>query len=367
MKEKLKLWIQSTDICLRDKKYAYITYNSFEEFYNEVFYNKNSWMNLETREKFKATYLKLEDQDILNYMKENHIGMVAFDERDYPAVLRNFSDCPFGLFYKGDISIINSKKNLSVVGSRRCTRYGIDATEHIINQLRSYDLNIISGMAKGIDGAAHKSAMKNGLKTIAVLGSGVDVVYPKENKNLYDEIINEGGCVISEFPLGTSPVSYNFPIRNRIISALGEGLLVIEGGEKSGTLITVGTALTQGKGVVVVPGSIFSIESRGTNKLIHEGATPYNGIDDILDLLNISAVSINNNSNNKEMGNENSLKSKLDRIIDDNPIHIDNIIKLADIDINQLYKLLFELQAKKEILCLSGNFYVRINVKRNIN
>ncbi|MDU4889051.1 MAG: DNA-processing protein DprA [Clostridium sp.] len=362
MKEKLRLWIQNSEVGILDKKYAYITHDSFDEFYNEVFYNKNSWMNLKVREKFKTAYFRMEELDLISYMKENHIGMVTFDEEYYPAVLRDFRDCPFGVFYRGDISIINSKKNLSVVGSRRCTRYGIDATEHIIKQLKGYDLNIISGMARGIDSVAHVSAMKNGLKTIAVLGSGIDVVYPKENKKLYDEIISEGGCVISEFSLGTSPISSNFPIRNRIISGLGDGLLVIEGGEKSGTLITVGTALSQGKSIVVVPGSIFSLESRGTNRLISEGATLYMGINDILDLLNISAISINNN---KEMFSENKQKNKLEGIIDDNPIHIDNIIKLTDIDINQLYKLLFELQAKKEILCLSGNFYVRINGKKN--
>ncbi len=362
MKEKLKLWLLNTEISILNKKYLYITYNSSKELYDEVFYAYNAWPTEGVREKLRASYATMENENLLGYIKENNIGMVVFNEESYPESLIYYSDCPFGMFYKGDISIINENKNLSVVGSRHCTRYGSDAADYIVSELRHYDINIVSGMAKGIDSVAHRSAIKNNLKTVAVLGSGIDVIYPKENKNLYGEILNEGGCILSEFPLGTKPLSSNFPIRNRIISGICKGLLIIEGGEKSGTLITAGTALDQGKDIVVVPGSIFSLESRGTNKLIRDGATIFNEMQDILDLLNIYSISINNN---KEIGIKNPLESKLCSIIDDNPIHIDNIIKLTHIDINQLYKLLFELQAKKEILCLSGNFYVRVNKMKN--
>ncbi|HAK43152.1 MAG TPA: DNA-protecting protein DprA, partial [Clostridium sp.] len=131
--------------------------------------------------------------------------------------------------------------------SRRCSRYGIDVTNNIVGQLNSYEINIISGMAKGIDSIAHKAAINNNINTVAVLGSGIDVIYPKENYRLYNEILENGGCIISEFPLGTPPLSRNFPMRNRIISGMCELLIVTEGGEKSGTLITVGAALEQGK------------------------------------------------------------------------------------------------------------------------
>lgn len=358
MKDKLKLWLLNTEISLLNKKYIYITYNSSKELYDEVFYANNSWITESDREKLRRSYGFLENENLLGYIKDNNIGMVIFNEENYPQSLIYYSDCPFGMFFKGDISIINKNKNLSVVGSRNCTRYGSDATDYIIYELRHYEINIVSGLGRGIDSAAHRSAIKNKLKTVAILGCGINVVYPKENKNLYEQIINEGGCIFSEFPLGTKPLSLNFPIRNRIISGMSDGVLIIEGGEKSGTLITAGAALNQGKDIVVVPGSIFSLESKGTNKLIGDGARIFNNIQDILDLLNIYSVSINNN---REISIKNPLESKLCNIINDNPIHIDNIIKLTHIDINQLYKLLFELQAKKEILCLSGNFYVRVN------
>jgi len=227
-----------------------------------------------------------------------------------------------------------------------------------VGQLNSYEINIISGMAKGIDSIAHKAAINNNINTVAVLGSGIDVIYPKENYRLYHEILENGGCIISEFPLGTPPLSRNFPMRNRIISGMCELLIVTEGGEKSGTLITVGAALEQGKNVIAVPGSIFSSESKGTNKLIRDGAYIYTDIEDVLSLLNISRISMDNKSISTV---KSKLEEKIYKIIDDNPIHIDKIIKLVDIDINQLYKLLFELQVKEEILCLGGNFYVRIN------
>lgn len=363
MKEKLKLWLLNTDISVLNKKYIYITYNSCKELYHEVFYKGKSWIIDGVREKLRKSYAEIENENIFDYLKVKNIGMVIFDEENYPRNLINYSDCPFGMFYRGDISIINNNINLSVVGSRRCTRYGIDVTNYILGELKEYEINIVSGMAKGIDSASHKYALENSLKTVAILGSGIDVIYPKENKKLYEQIINDGGCVLSEFPLGTKPISCNFPMRNRIISGIGNGLLIIEGGDKSGTLITAGTALDQGKGIVVVPGSIFSLESVGTNKLIRDGATPFTEIKDILDLLNISATSINNN---KETPIKSTFENELTSIIDDNPIHIDRIIKLTHIDINQLYKLLFELQAKKEILCLSGNFYVRINKMKGI-
>ena len=360
MNKMLKLWIHNTKISNLHKKYIYNTIKSFDELFYEVFNAQKSQLTVIDKDKLKNTYEQIEND--FSYLKNNEIGLVTIDDNDYPKDLLNYSDCPFGLFYKGNISILNKKRNLSVVGSRRCTRYGVDVTNYIVGKLKGYDINIVSGLAKGIDTVSHRSAIINELTTVGILGCGIDVVYPKENKKLYDDIVSNGGCILSEFPLGTKPLSYNFPIRNRIISGVGDVILIVEGGEKSGTLITARTALDQGKDIVVVPGSIFSLESKGTNKLIRDGAIPFIDMEDILDLLNISAITINNN---KEEDIKSTLENKLIEIIDDNPIHIDNIIKLTHIDINQLYKLLFELQVKKEILCLSGNFYVRINKMNN--
>ena len=354
----LKLWLINTEISNNMKKCIYYKYDNLETLRDVVFNDNITLLPEKFIEKLRRSYRKIEELDALEYKPLKDISICTMDDADYPKSLLEYDDAPFGMFYKGDISRLNEKKNTSIVGSRRCSRYGIDVTNNIVGQLNSYEINIISGMAKGIDSIAHKAAINNNINTVAVLGSGIDVIYPKENYRLYNEILENGGCIISEFPLGTPPLSRNFPMRNRIISGMCELLIVTEGGEKSGTLITVGAALEQGKNVIVVPGSIFSSESKGTNKLIRDGAYIYTDIEDVLNLLNISRISMDNKS---ILTVKSELEEKIYRIIDDNPIHIDKIIKLVDIDINQLYKLLFELQVKEEILCLGGNFYVRIN------
>lgn len=358
MVDLFKLWIITTEVSNNMKKYVYDEYHDFDTLRKMVINDNMTLLPKKIVEKFQKAYIKIEElaAEECKSIKDMHICTIY--DIDYPISLLQYEDAPFGIFYKGNISTVNEKKNISIVGSRKCSRYGIDVTNSMVEQLSPYEINIVSGMAKGIDSVAHRTAIKNNINTIAVLGSGIDVIYPKENYRLYHEILEKGGCIISEFPLGTPPLSRNFPMRNRIISGMCELLVVTEGGEKSGTLITVGAALEQGKNIIVVPGSIFSSESKGTNKLIKDGAYVYTDIEDVLNLLNISRVSIDNK-------NITTVKSKLEekiyQVIDDNPIHIDKIIKLVDVDINRLYKLLFELQVKEEILCLSGNFYVRIN------
>ncbi|WP_346928399.1 DNA-processing protein DprA [Clostridium sp.] len=358
MVDLFKLWIITTEVSNNIKKCIYHEYNDFDTLRKIVFNDNMTLLPEKIIEKFQKSYIKIEELASQEYKPLKDINICTINDVDYPKSLLQYDDAPFGMFYKGNISMINEKKNISIVGSRKCSRYGIDVTNSMVEQLSPYEINIVSGMAKGIDSVAHKAAIKNKINTVAVLGSGIDVIYPKENYRLYHEILEKDGCIISEFPLGTPPLSRNFPMRNRIISGICELLIVTEGGEKSGTLITVGAALEQGKNIIVVPGSIFSSESKGTNKLIKDGAYVYTDIEDVLNLLNISRVWMDNRSIT-------TVKSKLEeriyQIIDDNPIHIDKIIKLVDIDINRLYKLLFELQVKEEILCLSGNFYVRIN------
>lgn len=353
-----KLWIIITEVSNNMKKYVYNEYCDFDTLRKMVINDNMTLLPKKIVEKFQKSYIKIEELAAEECKSIKDIHICTMYDIDYPISLLQYEDAPFGIFYKGNISMINEKKNISIVGSRKCSRYGIDVTNSMVEQLSPYEINIVSGMAKGIDSVAHRAAIKNNINTIAVLGSGIDVIYPKENYRLYHEILEKCGCIISEFPLGTPPLSRNFPMRNRIISGMCELLVVTEGGEKSGTLITVGAALEQGKNIIVVPGSIFSSESKGTNKLIKDGAYVYTDIEDVLNLLNISRVYMDNK-------NITTVKSKLEeriyQVIDDNPIHIDKIIKLVDVDINRLYKLLFELQVKEEILCLSGNFYVRIN------
>ena len=206
----------------------------------------------------------------IKYMKENNIKIININEREYPQALKKIYDPPISLYVKGNIKKLNNK-NIGIVGCRECTTYGKKSAEYFAYNLSKQNINIVSGLAKGIDSYAHLGSLNTG-NTIAVLGNGLDMIYPKENLELANEIIKRGGTIISEYPCGTKPDKMKFPARNRIISGISSGIIVIEAKEKSGTLITVDFALEQGRDVFVVPGNINSINSVGTNDLIKQGA-----------------------------------------------------------------------------------------------
>ena len=241
----------------------------------------------------------------IKYMKENNINIIHIYEESYPQILKEIYDPPISLYIKGNKEILNNK-NIGIVGCRECTDYGKKAAKYFAYNLAKENINIVSGLAKGVDSFAHLGCLstykenqncgknnnrcgkqnsnyerndnncgkqKNNCgKTIAVVGNGLDMVYPKENIELANEIIKSGGAIISEYPCGTKPDKMNFPARNRIISGISSGIIVVEAKEKSGTLITVDFALEQGRDVFVVPGNINSINSVGTNDLIKQGA-----------------------------------------------------------------------------------------------
>ena len=206
----------------------------------------------------------------IKYMKENNIKIININEREYPQALKEIYDPPISLYVRGNIEKLNNK-NIGIVGCRECTTYGKKSAEYFAYNLSKQNINIVSGLAKGIDSYAHLGSLNTG-NTIAVLGNGLDMIYPKENLELANEIVKRGGTIISEYPCGTKPDKMKFPARNRIISGISSGIIVIEAKEKSGTLITVDFALEQGRDVFVVPGNINSINSVGTNDLIKQGA-----------------------------------------------------------------------------------------------
>ena len=192
-------------------------------------------------------------EQYVEYMEKYQIGIITILEKDYPKKLKNIYDPPIVLYYKGNRKLVSSNKIIGIVGCRNCSIYGEEVSKKFAQDLAKEEVCIISGMAKGIDSAAHIGALREKGKTIAVLGSGLDRVYPSENIKLYNEIIKNGGLILSEYVIGTNANRMNFPARNRIISGLSDGLLVVEAKEKSGTLITVDFALEQGKDVFVVP------------------------------------------------------------------------------------------------------------------
>lgn len=222
---------------------------------------------------------------LIEYLEKKKIRIVTKYDEEYPNKLRNVSNQPYVLYSKGDLSKLNTSAiGISVVGARKATSYGKWVTENIVRELSEKGISIISGMAYGIDSIAHRVSLDKGEYTVAVLGSGIDVIYPAKNKKLYYDI-EEKGCILSEFAPGTKPMGYNFPLRNRIISGLGDGVLVVEAGIKSGSLITATCGAEQGKEVFAVPGNIDSIYSKGTNRLIRDGAKIVTEANDIFEEL----------------------------------------------------------------------------------
>jgi DNA processing protein len=216
-------------------------------------------------------------------LEKKGIKAVSFYESSYPEMLREIEDAPIIIYLKGDIQP-QDRYAIAIVGSRKPTYYGESVAENISEELASMGFTIVSGMARGIDGLSHKGALSAGGRTIAVLGSGLDVPYPPENKMLMDKIASSG-CVISEFPPGTPPDKENFPRRNRLISGLSLGTLIIEATSESGSLITARYALEQGREVFAVPGNITSSTSEGTNELIKKGAILTRKAEDVIEEL----------------------------------------------------------------------------------
>ena len=214
-------------------------------------------------------------------LDKNKIKLIRIGDNNYPEKLKNIYAYPQNLYLIGNEKLLNCK-SIAIIGCRNCTKYGIENALKFGYELAKNDICIISGLARGIDTYSHIGALKAKGKTLAVLGCGLDIIYPPENLNLYKQILENGGAILTEYPLGANPEKDHFPARNRIISGLSDGVLVIEAKKRSGTLITVNYALEQGKDVYAIPGNISNINSYGTNELIKEGAIPATSVEDIL-------------------------------------------------------------------------------------
>lgn len=300
--------------------------------------------------KFDKKEMFIRAKAISVWMKENNVHIITIDEEIYPEILRQIDEVPYGLFYKGDISLLKDRI-VAIIGSRNCSNYGIEVTKVLTKELNSYNITIISGGAKGIDTVAHKTTLETNGRTIVVLGCGIDIVYPAQNSILFKKIA-ETGLILSEFPPGTKPFSYNFPRRNRIISGLSEAVIVAEAAEKSGSLITANFAADQGKEVMVVPGSIFLKGCRGCNLLIKDGANVISSLEDLRNELGLYK--------GENVGILSPVKKKILSIINQEPVHIDELVNKSYIDREDLFKVLFEMQIGKEIIFLPGDYYARV-------
>jgi DNA processing protein len=291
----------------------------------------------------------------------NKLGgrIVTLWDKEYPPLLRKIYDPPVFIFVLGKIKEVDSRA-IAVVGTRHPTPYGHSVVENLTRDLAQHNITIASGLARGVDTIAHSTALKYKTRTVAVIGSGLDVPYPPENKKLLDRIAEEG-AVISEFPMGTKPDAPNFPRRNRIISGLSLGVVVIESADDGGALITATTALDQNREVFAVPGNITEKRSSGTNKLIRDGrAKLITCVQDIYDELALQLHFSFNQANVQPQSDLTPAEQSLFRLLSDEPIHIDILAEQADISSSDALVTLLSLEFKGVIRQLPGKLFVRL-------
>jgi len=280
--------------------------------------------------------------------------VLTWNDPTYPTRLLNIYDPPPVLYVKGEI-LDEDQWAVAVVGTRGATIYGKEATRQIAGGLARNGLTIVSGLARGIDSEAHRAALDAGGRTIAVLGSGVDVIYPAESRKLAQAVV-ERGALVSEYALGTRPEAGNFPPRNRIISGLSLGVVITEAGERSGALITADFALEQGREVFAVPGNIFRKKSMGVNKLIQQGAKPILSVEDILEELNLTMVS--QQAEVRAVVPENETEAALLEYITADPVHVDEIGQKSGLPIAQVSSTLALMELKGMVRQVGGMNYV---------
>jgi DNA processing protein len=288
------------------------------------------------------------------WLTKRSIKFLTLRDASYPKNLKQIDDPPFVLYFQGKIKKSDNLA-LGVVGTRRPTIYGREVTENLVADLVGCGLTIVSGMARGIDSIAHKTAIKYGGRTMAVFACGVDIIYPPENKNLSEEIINHG-AIVSEFPPGTKPSLGSFPYRNRVISGLSLGVLVTEGAVRSGSLITARKAGEQGREVFAVPGPITSRMSGATAKLLKDGAKLVGNVADILEELKIET-----RAQRLEVGKGSNKISKEEQllleILKDGALHIDEIVRRTKMKTGQVCSLLTMMEIKGKVKNLGGMTY----------
>ena len=320
---------------------------------------KESYKGLEEKiaEEFIAARLKINPDELMEKIHRQDIKLITCEDKNYPKLLAQIYDPPPLLYYRGQLELADEFA-LAVVGSRKYTSYGRQAIERLVKNLANNNLTIISGLALGIDALAHEAALAAQGRTIAVLGSGLDRenIYPSQNRYLADKIIASGGAILSEFPLGALPLKHHFPQRNRLISGLSLAVLIIEAGEKSGSLITASHALEQNREVFALPGSIFSPYSVGTNRLIKLGARLVTDANDIIEALNLTQVA--SFINNKKIIPESVEEEKILKVLDFEPRHVNELIRLTKLDTSIINSTLVVMEMKGLVKNLGNMQYV---------
>ena len=282
------------------------------------------------------------------------VKVLTWDSPDYPSLLKTIPNPPPVLYVRGEL-LPQDEWALGVVGTRRATVYGREAVRALVGGLAASGVTVVSGLAHGIDTHAHQVALDAGGRTLAVLGSGVDIIYPAENRKLAERIV-ESGALVSEYPLGTPPESGNFPPRNRIISGLSLGVLVVEGTARSGAMITADYAAEQGREVFAVPGNILNRTSAGPNHLIQQGAKLVMTMGDILEELNLTMVA--EQSEAREVIPDNETEAVLLKYLSSEPVHVDELGRAAGLPSSEVASTLTLMELKGKVRQVGGMNYV---------
>lgn len=290
------------------------------------------------------------------------IKIITWEDADYPRRLKEINQSPPVLFLRGSFEIADDWA-VAVVGTRRVTAYGRQVAAEISRFLAQNGVTVISGLARGVDAVAHNAALQAGGRTIAVLGNGVDVVYPPEHRRLSEEIIRSG-ALVSDYAVGTAPESQNFPPRNRIISGLSLATIVVEAGETSGALITAEFAVEQGREVFAVPGSILAPQSSGTNQLIEEGARPLLRMQEILDVLKLEKLP--EMQETRRIMPASDHEKQILKYLSYDPTHIDTLCQLSGLPINDVSATLTMMELKGMVTSVGGMNYVAARENRTI-
>lgn len=357
---KNKFWIAFSAIEEIDSKFIQRLYNYFgdiEKAYNSslVDLSQIDGLNIKKAETFMKKRDKTNPDKVLNQVIERNLSFITFNNENYPYMLKNISDPPMVLYVKGDLKNCNFEKTLAVVGSRRASTNAKDTLTKIISELRNTDICLVSGLASGIDTVAHQGAIANNLKTIGVIASGFDFVYPTANKDLYKKIEDGCGAILSEYFPTFQPLHFRFPQRNRIVSGLSYGTLVAEAAIKSGALITANLCLEQGRELMCIPGLISNPNTEGIYKLLKQGAAMVTCASDILNALNWE---INPEKQLKMNFNEFSEdEKKVLTSIEIEPKGFDAISVETGIDFNSLLVCLTNLELQGTIKQIEGEKY----------
>lgn len=307
-----------------------------------------------TVEKFINHRNNFDFEGYFGKLEKYNIKYLTKADKYYPNNLKKLDNAPVVLYYIGTLSK-NDDNAISIVGSRKMTSYGREVAEKFSTDLASYGITIVSGLARGIDTIAHRSALGVNGRTLAVIASGLDTIYPPENLGLAREIINKGGAILSEYPLGYPALPVNFPSRNRIVSGLSKAVLVVEGETKSGTLLTASHAAEQGRAVFAVPGQITSPMSGAPHFLLQNGAKMALSPKDILDELDLQ-VKVNKDEVLKVLP-ESADEKKIVEILENEPLHLDEIARISKVEVSRISSTLMSMSLKGMVKDMGGGVY----------